>query len=217
MATVYLARDTRHKRPVALKVLHSELGAVLGTERFLREVETAAGLQHPHILPVFDSGEAAGRLWYTMPYVEGESLRAQLAREGALPVAAAVRVLRDLLEGLAHAHRRGVVHRDVKPENVLLALRHALIADFGVAKALVAARTTAGAEGAGATTALDVTLTQLGTTLGTPAYMAPEQAVGEAMDARADLTRGESWPTRSSPARTHSRATRRRVRSSPRT
>ena len=189
MARVFVATETALGRRVAVKVLPPELTHDLSAERFRREVQLAAQLRHPLIVPVLAAGEAGGLLYYTMPYVEGESLRARLAREGAFPVAAAIRVLRDVLEALAHAHRRGVVHRDVKPENVLLDADsgHALVADFGVAKALVAARTTAGAEGADATTALDVTLTQLGTTLGTPAYMAPEQAVGEAVDARADL------------------------------
>ncbi len=173
MAIVYLARDIRHKRPVALKVLHLELGAMLGTERFLREVETAAGLQHPHILPVFDSGEAAGRLWYTMPYVEGESLRDRLKREVQLPVDDAVRLTREVAEALDYAHRHGVVHRDIKPDNILLTEGHVSVADFGLAKALEAG----GAD----------QLTQTGMTVGTPQYMSPEQAAAGPVDARSDI------------------------------
>jgi eukaryotic-like serine/threonine-protein kinase len=175
MATVYLARDLKHDRLVALKVLRSDLAAVLGVERFVREIKLAARLQHPHILPVFDSGEAAGSLWYTMPFVEGDSLRDRLAREGELPVTDAVGVLRDVAAALAYAHRHGVMHRDIKPGNVLLSEGGALVADFGVAKALEAA-----AEGGGTTAT--------GLAIGTPAYMAPEQAIGDpAADHRADL------------------------------
>ena len=164
MAIVYLARDIRHKRLVALKVLHPDLGAVLGTERFLREIETAAGLQHPHILTVLDSGEAAARLWFTMPYVEGESLRDRLRREKQLPVDEAVRITREAAQALDYAHRHGVIHRDVKPENLLLTEDgNTLVADFGVARAL------AGGE---------EPLTQTGLAVGTPAYMSPEQASG---------------------------------------
>ena len=174
MAIVYLARDIRHKRLVALKVLHPDLGAVLGTERFLREIETAARLQHPHILTVLDSGEAAARLWFTMPYVEGESLRDRLRREKQLPVDEAVRITREAAQALDYAHRHGVIHRDVKPENLLLTEDgNTLVADFGIARAL------AGGEEA---------LTQTGLAVGTPAYMSPEQASGARdLDARTDV------------------------------
>jgi serine/threonine protein kinase/tetratricopeptide (TPR) repeat protein len=179
MATVYLARDLRHDRPVALKVLHPELAATLGPERFQREIRLAARLQHPHILAVHDSGESSAGpgapiLWFTMPYVEGESLRQRLAREIQLPVEDAVRIGREAAEALAYAHQQGVIHRDVKPENILLSAGHALVADFGIARALAGAA--------------DDRLTGTGTTLGTPAYMSPEQAAGERdVDARSDI------------------------------
>ena len=144
MATVYLAHDLRHDRPVALKVLRPELAASLGPERFLREIRIAARLQHPHILPVHDSGEAAGRLWYTMPYVEGESLRQRLAREGQLPLDQAVRIAGQVLSALGYAHAHGVIHRDIKPENILLEGDQAVVADFGVARAITAAGERAG-------------------------------------------------------------------------
>jgi serine/threonine-protein kinase len=178
MATVYLAHDLKHDRPVALKVLHSELTATLGLHRFQREIRTAGRLQHPHILGLLDSGEAAGQAWFVMPYAEGETLRARLGREGELPVAEAVRILRDLADALAYAHTHGVVHRDIKPENVILTPRHAMLADFGVAKAVSDA---AGEAPAG-------TLTTGRLAIGTPAYMPPEQALADpTADHRADL------------------------------
>ena len=137
MATVYLAQDIRHKRPVALKVLHPALAQTLGPERFQREIELAARLQHPHILTVHDSGEAAGLLWFTMPYVAGESLRERLRREQQLPVEEALRIAREAALALEHAHQEGVIHRDIKPENILLTKDGStLVADFGIARAL---------------------------------------------------------------------------------
>jgi serine/threonine-protein kinase len=173
MATVFLAQDLKHDRPVALKVLHPELAATLGPERFLREIKLAARLQHPHILSVYDSGETAGRLWFTMPYIEGESLRDRLRRERQLPIADAVRLTREAALALDFAHRHGAVHRDIKPENILLVDGQALVADFGIARAI----------GGG-----DERLTETGLTLGTPAYMSPEQAAGDkGVDARTDI------------------------------
>ena len=166
MATVYLARDLKHDRQVALKVLRPELSAILGGERFLAEIKTTANLQHPHILSLFDSGEADGLVFYVMPYVEGESLRDRLTREKQLPVEDAVRIACEVADALAYAHQRGVVHRDIKPENIMLAGGHSLVADFGIA--LAASRSDGGTR-----------MTETGMSLGTPHYMAPEQAMGE--------------------------------------
>src|SRR5687768_4299622 len=136
MATVYLAEDVRHRRKVALKVLYPELSAVLGSERFLKEIELTAALQHPHILPLFDSGSADGQLYYVMPYVDGETLRTRLERETQLPIDDTVRIAREVADALHYAHQRGVIHRDIKPENILLQGGHALVADFGIALAV---------------------------------------------------------------------------------
>src|SRR6185295_19326419 len=170
MATVFLARDLRHDRPVALKVLHPELAATLGPDRFLREIRLAARLQHPHVLSVFDSGEAGGHLWFTMPYVEGETLRQRLRREDQLPIDDALRIARETADALDYAHHQNIVHRDIKPENILLTTRHALVADFGIARALGSV-----AEGA----SREQRLTETGMSIGTPAYMSPEQASGD--------------------------------------
>ncbi len=139
MATVYLAQDLKHDRLVALKVLHVELGPAGGLGRFLREIAITARLDHPHIVPVLDSGDVAGLPWYTMPYVEGESLRERLRRERQLPVDAAVAIVREIADALEYAHGHGIIHRDIKPENILLAHGHARVADFGIARALQAA------------------------------------------------------------------------------
>ena len=176
MATVFLARDLKHNRQVAIKVLKPDLAATLGPERFLREVQIAAQLQHPHILPVFDSGDAEGTLWYAMPFIDGESLRQRLARTGALPIGETIQLVREVAGALGKAHAAGVVHRDIKPENILLSDGHALVADFGVAKAL----STAKAGGTG--------LTSAGMSLGTPGYMAPEQVAADPnADHRTDI------------------------------
>jgi eukaryotic-like serine/threonine-protein kinase len=174
MATVYLARDERHRRSVALKVLHPDLAHALGPERFLREIEVAANLSHPHILPLHDSGEAAGLLYYVMPYVEGESLRDRLRRETQLPVDEALQLGREVADALAYAHGQGVIHRDIKPENILLSGGHALVADFGIARALGQADS--------------ARLTETGMAVGTAAYMSPEQASAAShIDGRSDV------------------------------
>ncbi|MBI1723880.1 MAG: protein kinase [Gemmatimonadetes bacterium] len=174
MATVFLAQDQKHHRPVAIKVLTPELAAVLGADRFLREIEIAARLTHPHILPLYDSGEADGVLFYVMPYVEGESLRDRLAREKQLPLDDALQIAREVADALSYAHSHDVVHRDIKPENILLESGHAVVADFGIARAITAA---GGSK-----------LTETGMAIGTPAYMSPEQAAGsKELDGRSDL------------------------------
>jgi serine/threonine protein kinase/Tfp pilus assembly protein PilF len=174
MAVVYLARDLRHNRHVALKCLLPEIATILGSDRFLREIEITAQLQHPNIVPVHDSGSVDGLLYYVMPFIEGESLRDRLARSKRLPLDEVVRLVREVADALQYAHERGVIHRDIKPENILLSAGHAQVADFGIARAVSAA----GGEG----------LTKTGVVVGTPAYMAPEQAAGlPDVDNRADL------------------------------
>lgn len=174
MATVYLASDVKHDRRVAVKVLKPELAAALGPDRFPREIRIVAQLQHPHVLPLHDSGEAEGFLFYVMPFVDGESLRSRLQREGQLPIGDVVRVLREVVDALAYAHGQGIMHRDMKPDNVMLSGRHAMVMDFGVAKAV---RDSGGKQ-----------LTTVGVAVGTPAYMSPEQATGEEhIDQRSDI------------------------------
>jgi eukaryotic-like serine/threonine-protein kinase len=173
MATVYRARDLRHDRAVALKVLHPELAASMGGERFAREIRLLAGLHHPHILPLFDSGEHDGAVFYVVPCMEGESLRRRLDRERQLPLEEALRITREVAGALHHAHRHGVIHRDIKPENILLEEGHAIVSDFGVARAV--------------TRAVDESRTTAGMAVGTPAYMSPEQASGDTeLDGRSD-------------------------------
>ena len=173
MATVYLARDLKHDRDVAIKVLRDDVAQSVGRERFLREIRLAAKLSHPHILPLFDSGDADGTLFYVMPVVQGQSLRDRLDAQRQLPIADAVRLASEVAGALDHAHRLGIIHRDIKPENIMLQDGHVLVADFGIGKAI--------------SDAPGDTLTQIGMSVGTPAYMSPEQAVGEEVDGRSDL------------------------------
>ena len=172
MATVYLAGDVKHRRKVAIKVLHPEIGAAIGPERFLREIEIAASLQHPHILPLYDSGDAAGNLYYVMPFVEGESLRDRLKREHQLPQEDVIKITAEVSSALGYAHSRDIVHRDIKPENIMLSGGSAIVADFGIARAASAME--------------QQQLTQTGTVIGTPLYMSPEQSMGSDIDGRSD-------------------------------
>ena len=175
MSRVFLAEETRLGRQVVIKVLPPETGAAVNVERFEREIQLAARLQHPHIVPLLTAGASGDLLYYIMPFISGESLRAKLAREGELPVAEASKILREIVDALSYAHRNGVVHRDIKPDNVLLSDGHAVVTDFGVAKAVSASSGSS-------------SLTSLGVALGTPAYMAPEQAAADPhVDHRADI------------------------------
>ena len=174
MATVHLAQDVRHNRSVAVKVLKPELAASLGAERFLKEIEIAARLTHPHIIPLYDSGQAAGFLYYVMPFIDGESLRRRLLRETRLDTATALDIAADVGDALSYAHRQGILHRDIKPENILFSEGHPMVADFGIARAV--------------STAGGATITRTGLALGTPGYMSPEQAAGARdLDARTDV------------------------------
>ena len=185
MATVYLAEDFRHGREVAVKVLHPDLASALGTDRFLREIRLAARLNHPHILPLFDSGEADGFLYYVMPYIEGESLRDLLNREGRLSIDHACGIARSVAGALDYANKNKIVHRDIKPENIMINEGEAMVMDFGIAKALTAAS--------------NETLTQIGMVVGTPAYVSPEQAAGPPA-ARADQRAAGERPGQRRPA-----------------
>jgi serine/threonine-protein kinase len=174
MAAVYLADDHKHRRQVAIKVFSAEVAEAFGRDRFLREIELTAGLAHPHILPLYDSGVADGLAYYVMPFVEGKTLREYLSAKGRLPIDEALRIVQGVADALAFAHRKGIVHRDIKPENVLLQGGHPLVADFGIARALSLAD--------------DAALTQTGMIIGTPGYMSPEQTVGDSsVDARSDV------------------------------
>jgi serine/threonine-protein kinase len=173
MATVFLARDVQHDRQVAIKVLHEDLAIAMGEERFRREIDIATSLSHPHILPLYDSGEAQGSLFYVMPYIEGESLRDRLNRDKILPIEDSLRIAQEVASALDFAHRKNIIHRDIKPENILLGGGHAVVADFGLARAVNSMSAEA--------------LTQTGMSLGTPTYMSPEQAFAEKdIDGRSD-------------------------------
>src|SRR4029078_13683985 len=171
MATVYLAHDLKHDRAVAIKILGDGLAASSGPEHFLLEIKTTARLTHPHILPLHDSGEADGLLYYVMPFVDGETLRARLDRERTLPVTEAIAITKAVADALHYAHAHGVVHRDIKPENIFLQAGHALVAAFGIARA---------------TTTTGTRMTSVGVAIGTPTYMSPEQSTGEDVDSRSD-------------------------------
>jgi eukaryotic-like serine/threonine-protein kinase len=192
MATVYLADDLKHSRQVAIKVLRPELSAALGAERFLREITTTANLRHPNILPLYDSGEHNGILFYVMPFVEGESLRARMDRESQLGVDEALRLADEIADALHYAHSRGVVHRDIKPENIMLENGRAVVADFGIAAAV----NTSGSE----------KLTMTGMAIGTPHYMSPSSRVARLSMAEAICTRWAACCTRCSRAPLRSRA-----------
>jgi serine/threonine protein kinase len=181
MATVFLARDAKHGRDVAVKVMNPEIAAAIGGDRFLREIDIAARLNHPHVVPLFDSGASGELLYYVMPAISGESLRARLERERQLPIDDAVRIAREVASALGHAHRQGLVHRDIKPENILLSDGIPLVSDFGIAHIV---RIAAAADATSLNTGLD---TAAGSVLGTPQYMSPEQATGQFVDARSDL------------------------------
>ncbi|HVF38400.1 MAG TPA: serine/threonine-protein kinase, partial [Gemmatimonadaceae bacterium] len=176
MATVFLARDVKHERRVAVKVLHEDLAVALGAERFRREIQIATSLNHPHILTLYDSGEVGGLLYYVMPFIEGESLRQRMDRDKQLAIDHALKITREVASALDYAHRKGVIHRDIKPENILIEDGHAIVADFGIARAISTMGSAGGA------------LTQTGMSLGTPTYMSPEQAFAEKdIDGRSDM------------------------------